>query len=112
MDNASSATPVHRFVSQRIRDWFQGEKSGQRGTVADEIAREIDEMIAAMEQPLPSAAQAWKDWNDFENDCRRHDPGMYRAMDLCKYAEWSADVALGLTDEPFSGVPRIVISVG
>ena len=102
-----------RHVAQRIRDWFQGEKSGQRGTVADEISTEIDSMIAAMDEPIPPAAQAWKDWNDFENDIDRPaDPGLYRGMDLCKYAEWSADVALGLTDAPFEGVPRIVIRIG
>lgn len=99
-----------RAIAQRIRDWFQGEKASQRGTDADEIASEIDAMIAAINCPLPAAAQAWKDWNDFENDCRKHDPGLYKAMDLCKYAEWTADVALGLTDEPFAGVPRITIS--
>jgi hypothetical protein len=67
-------------------------------------------MIAAMEEPLPESAAAWKRWSDFENDTNRNDPGLYIAMDLCKYAEWCADVDLGLTDKPFEGVPRLVIS--
>lgn len=29
-------------------------------------------------------------------------------MDLCKYAQWLTDVALGLTTVPFSGVPHLL----
>jgi hypothetical protein len=111
-ENTSMNAPVHAVVSRRIRDWFQCEKQNHGWQKSNEIAAEIDAMIAAMDEPLPESAAAWKRWNDFESDTSRNDPGLHIAMDLCKYTEWSADVALGLTDEPFIGVPRIVISVG
>lgn len=69
-------------------------------------------MIAAMPNPLPESAAAWRRWNDFENDTSKHDPGLYTAMGLCKHAEWCADVDLGLTDKPVEGVPRLVICGG
>lgn len=111
-EHATTVAPVQCVVSRRIRDWFQGEKQNHGWQKSQEIADEIDAMIAAMQEPLPESAAAWKRWNDFENDTSRHDPGLHIAMDLCKYTEWSADVALGLTDEPFEGVPRLVISFG
>ena len=111
-ENAKSTAPVHAVVSQRIRDWFQGEKQNRDWKTSNEIAAEIDAMIAAMDEPLPESAAAWKRWNEFENNTSRNDPGLYIAMDLCKYTEWSADWDLGMTDKPFEGVPRLVISFG
>ena len=111
-EKTTTVAPVQCVVSRRIRDWFQGEKQNHGWQKSNEIAAEIDAMIAAMDEPLPESAAAWKRWNDFENDTSRHDPGLHIAMDLCKYTEWCADVALGLTDEPFEGVPRLVISFG
>ena len=98
-------------ISQRIRDWFQGEKQNwghqQSTDVWDEIAAMVKD---APEAELTESAVAWKAWNDFEDDYKRVDPGCRIAMDLCKYTEWCADKALGLTDEPFEGVPHLVIS--
>jgi hypothetical protein len=111
-EKTSESAPVHAVVSRRIRDWFQGEKQNHGWKRSLEISGEIDAMIAAMPDPLPESAAAWKRWNDFENDTSRVDPGLHIAMDLCKYAEWCADVDLGLTDKPFEGVPRLVISFG
>ena len=111
-EKTSMSAPVHAVVSRRIRDWFQCEKQNHGWKKSHEIAAEIDAMIAAMEEPLPESAAAWKRWSDFENDTNRNDPGLYIARDLCKYAEWCADVDLGLTDKPFEGVSRLVISFG
>ena len=99
-------------IAQRIRDWFQAEHGNQPWQVGDSIADEINAMIAELPEPLPPASHAWKTWNDYESDTTRVDPGLQNAMTLCKFAEWQADVVLGLTDRGFEGVPRIIIKVG
>lgn len=102
---------IGRLVSRRIRDWFQGEKQNQGWQESQKIAAEIDDIIYSMKEPLPESAAAWKSWSDFEKNLDRHDPGLYIAMDLCKYAEWCANRDLGLTVESFEGVHRLVISL-
>ena len=97
-------------LSQRIRDWFQGSEANLGYRELQAIADEIDATIAAMLGPLTGSAAAWKEWSDFEADTKRNDPGLHRAMNLCSFAEWCVDTELGLTSEPFEGVPRIVIT--
>lgn len=98
-------------IAQRIRDWFQGERANHGYQAGRDIADEVDAMIASAPEPLSDAAAAWKEWTDYENSTtRERNHGV--AMDLCKYAEWCADVELGLTTEPFQGVPRIVLVAG
>jgi hypothetical protein len=112
MEATSIIRPTYSVVSQRIRDWFHGEILNHGWQESLDIASEIDAMISQMPEPLPESAVAWRRWNDFEKDTSRHDPGLYVAMDLCRYSEWAADVDLGLTTEPYEGVPRILISIG
>lgn len=95
-------------ISQLIRDWFQGEKRNWSWVQGQIYGEEIDKRIAAMPEPLPESAAAWKRWNEFEADFNRVDPGLAVAMDLCKYTEWAADTDLGFTDEPFEGVPHLI----
>jgi hypothetical protein len=99
----------HYAVSKRIRDWFQGERENQGWERSLETADEVNAMIASMSEPLPESAAAWKQWIDFENNTSKKDPGLHVAMNLCKYAEWAADAALGLSKEPFVGVPCLII---
>lgn len=98
-------------VAQLIRDWFQSEKHNCGHQRLAELSNDVDNAVANMPRPLTQAAAAWALWMEWENTACRNDPGLYRAMDLCAYAEWSADRELGLTDAEFSGVPRLVISV-
>ena len=103
-------TTINLTLSQRIRDWFQGSKVNLGYRELDAISSEIDATIAAIQQPLIGSAAAWKRWSDFEADTNRNDPGLHQAMNLCSFAEWCADTELGLTSEPFEGVPRLVIT--
>jgi hypothetical protein len=91
-----------RQISQLIRDWFQGEKRNWGWLQGQICGEEIDKRIAAMPDPLTEPAAAWK-------RSSRVDPGLHIAMDLCKYTEWAADTDLGLTSEPFEGVPHLMI---
>jgi len=101
---------INVALSQRIRDWFQGSEANLGYRELQAIADEIDATIAATQEPLTGSAAAWKEWSDFEADPTRDDPGLHLAMMLCSFAEWTADTDLGLTSEPFNGVPRIVIT--
>lgn len=104
IDNSES-----RQIAQMIHDWFQGEKRNWGWLQSRTRSDEIDSYIAAMSGSLPKPAAAWLRWTEFEADPSRVDPGLQIAMDLCKYAEWAADTELGLTSEPFEGVPRLLI---
>ena len=103
-------TTINLALSQRIRDWFQGSKANLGYRELDAISSEIDATIAATQEPLTGSAAAWKRWSDFEADANKNDPGLHQAMNLCSFAEWCADTELGLTSEPFEGVPRLVIT--
>jgi hypothetical protein len=108
--NEMAESAINLTLSQRIRDWFQGSEANLGYRELDAISGEIDATIAAMQGPLTGSAAAWKQWSDFEADTKRNDPGLHQAMDLCSFAEWCADTELGLTSEPFEGVPRLVIT--
>jgi hypothetical protein len=108
--NEMAESAINLTLSQRIRDWFQGSEANLGYRELDAISGEIDATIAAMQGPLTGSAAAWKQWSDFEADTKRNDPGLHQAMDLCSFAEWCADTELGLTSEPFEGVPRMVIT--
>jgi hypothetical protein len=101
---------INLALSQRIRDWFQASKANLCYRELNAISAEIDATIAATQEPLSGSAAAWKEWSDFEDDPKRYDPALHQAMDFCKFAEWCADTELGLTSEPFEGVPRLVIT--
>lgn len=108
---AKLSAQADALVSQRIHEWFAKEKAGLDWDESIRLQDAIDAMIAAMPEPLPESAAAWKRWIDFENDTSRHDPGLRIAMDLCAYAEWSAKKTLGLTEEKFADVPQLVVSI-
>jgi hypothetical protein len=108
--NEMTESAINLALSQRIRDWFQGSEANLGYRELDAISGEIDATIAAMQGPLTGSAAAWKQWSDFEADTKRNDPGLHQAMNLCSFAEWCADTELGLTSEPFEGVPRLVIT--
>ena len=98
-------------LSRRIRDWFQSSEANINYRERQAIADEIDATIAATQGPLTASATAWKAWSDFENNPKRYDPGLIKAMTLCSFAEWTADTELGLTTKPFEGVPQLVITL-
>lgn len=88
-------------IEERIIEWF---KHG-----GHELEDRISAMVAEMPRPLPEFAAAWEDWMAYEREHVGYN--FYTAMDMCKFAEWSAMKALRLTNEPFSGIPRIVICI-
>lgn len=96
-----------RIIALLISDWFSGLSYwGQ-----DIIGNRIDFLISEIHGPLTQAEDAWRYWNDRENDFPRR-VSHHAMMDLCKYAEWCAETELGSTTEPFSGVPRLVLTIG
>lgn len=53
----SASRSIELFVSQRIRDWFQGEKQNHGYQKSQVIGNEINAMIAEMPDPLPESAE-------------------------------------------------------
>jgi hypothetical protein len=99
-----------KIISRRILDWFEGEDANHGWQESIRITDEINSMIEAMSRPLTASAAAWKDWQDFESECTEYTANFYTLMEMCQYAEWCVKTDLGLTSEPFAGVPRIVVT--
>lgn len=95
-------------IASMIHQWFSSSDHHKNlGTLSDHI----DSAIDAINGPLTRTEYAWQHWNE----CEQLSPRMTSfsdMMDLCKYAEWCADTELGYTKDPFSGVPRLVITFG